>query len=273
VNSDSFFEIGHTHKVCEDYAVSGTVEGRCYGIISDGCSSSEDTDIGSRLLVKALQQTIHNAYNKESCRQALVSSVHVAQAAAKVIGVPVGALDATLGFIIEDECAKHVVHLALQGDGIIAHKTEQGVWVEVIDYDQNAPGYLSYWLDNSRFAKYDNNCRGYRVWGGWAPAEKPDLLDEDPYPCGRMKPYCTSFDMRETEWVAIFTDGLESFKENFASAPFANPTEMLEYFTAFKNTKGEFVKRRCQKAMKEIGVSQYEPVVHSDDFAMACIHA
>ncbi|MFN2514557.1 MAG: protein phosphatase 2C domain-containing protein, partial [Pyrinomonadaceae bacterium] len=69
MNVDSAFIIGATHAVCQDYAVAGnglpTHQARDenspaapYLILSDGCSSSPDTDIGARLLVKAAEQIL-----------------------------------------------------------------------------------------------------------------------------------------------------------------------------------------------------------------------
>ena len=46
VYSDSYFKIGKTHLICQDYALHS--EGHIS--LSDGCSSSPNTDIGSRLL-------------------------------------------------------------------------------------------------------------------------------------------------------------------------------------------------------------------------------
>src|SRR5689334_13151177 len=52
MNSDCGFCIGDTHVVCQDYATAHG--GECaYAILADGCSSSPDTDIGARLLVKS----------------------------------------------------------------------------------------------------------------------------------------------------------------------------------------------------------------------------
>ena len=54
---DTFSKIGKTHKICEDYILSGT-KPFPYIIISDGCSSSEGTDMGARLLCFLAQQYI-----------------------------------------------------------------------------------------------------------------------------------------------------------------------------------------------------------------------
>ena len=46
MTSDSFFAIGKAHTVCEDYARDGKIPDteRVFAIVSDGCSSSPDTD-------------------------------------------------------------------------------------------------------------------------------------------------------------------------------------------------------------------------------------
>ena len=60
MNKDSFFKIGSTHNICQDYAISGRDEHYKvdYAIISDGCSGAEDTDIGSRLVSLIAKQNI-----------------------------------------------------------------------------------------------------------------------------------------------------------------------------------------------------------------------
>ncbi|HYO91642.1 MAG TPA: hypothetical protein VEQ40_08400, partial [Pyrinomonadaceae bacterium] len=83
MNADSAFLIGATHAVCQDYAVAGNgtpderaavsnLQANPYVILSDGCSSSPDTDIGARLLVKAAEQVLFKA--RAPTAQALTES-------------------------------------------------------------------------------------------------------------------------------------------------------------------------------------------------------
>ena len=67
MNADSTFTIGSSHQVCQDYAVAGLRNDRglasqrnrlAYAVVSDGCSSSIDSDFGSRLLSKAAERLI-----------------------------------------------------------------------------------------------------------------------------------------------------------------------------------------------------------------------
>ena len=48
MNSDSVFVKGYGHEVCEDYAYNTGDK----VVISDGCSSADNTDIGSRLIAR-----------------------------------------------------------------------------------------------------------------------------------------------------------------------------------------------------------------------------
>ena len=57
IEKDTFYSTGKSHQVCEDYVVANCR----YPIIclSDGCSSSKDTDVGSRLIVRSALDDRH----------------------------------------------------------------------------------------------------------------------------------------------------------------------------------------------------------------------
>ncbi len=69
-HTDHHFIIGHGHladgKPCQDYTLSGLVGGGAYAVVSDGCSSAGQTDIGSRIIaittgnaiIEAIEQTL-----------------------------------------------------------------------------------------------------------------------------------------------------------------------------------------------------------------------
>lgn len=58
---NAYYQIGKDHKVCEDYALCGT-EPFPYAILSDGCSSVNDSDIGSRILVSMAKKTFKDLH-------------------------------------------------------------------------------------------------------------------------------------------------------------------------------------------------------------------
>ena len=96
-NADSYFCIGSTHDVCQDYAISSP--DRLRAIISDGCSSAPDTDFGSRLLVKAKER---NFYENDD------SIILSARNSADAIGLHDITLTATL---LSQDCAPRGAHI------------------------------------------------------------------------------------------------------------------------------------------------------------------
>ncbi len=59
MSSDSFFTIGKSHDICEDYACNGVFNDEiAYVIVCDGCSSSTHTDFGSRILSKSIEKNL-----------------------------------------------------------------------------------------------------------------------------------------------------------------------------------------------------------------------
>jgi hypothetical protein len=146
MNSDAIFTIGKTHKVCQDYALAGFADGLPYTIVSDGCSSSRDTDFGGRILCKYAAQMLHSAIeygvvpeNAFKMSSSLVNDWKV---------VDQDCLDATLliAKVIEDK-----VQVLMSGDGVVAAKRKDGmIIVKVIEFKDNAPLYLSYKNDPGR---------------------------------------------------------------------------------------------------------------------------
>ncbi len=49
MNIDTFIKQGE-HGICEDYVIAKMINGSPVLVISDGCSSSPNTDVGSKLL-------------------------------------------------------------------------------------------------------------------------------------------------------------------------------------------------------------------------------
>src|SRR5215510_2075397 len=89
MNADATINIGATHSVCQDYVIVRND----YVILSDGCSSSPDTDIGARLLVKALDQTLKQPGDIEELHK---NAARVALGWANMIALPPQSIDATL---------------------------------------------------------------------------------------------------------------------------------------------------------------------------------
>ena len=105
MHSDSAFYIGTTHDKCEDYALHQ----ENLILVSDGCSSSPNTDVGARLVCESAKK--YNAYKfKKGLLMPLCSKI------ADMIGLPPECLDVTLlSSYIEEE----TVFIEAVGDGNI----------------------------------------------------------------------------------------------------------------------------------------------------------
>ena len=120
--TDSFFEIGDGHEVCEDYAVHG----ENYGIVSDGCSNGGgpriDTDWGSRLLCKAAEDHIENHGSD------WFSSVVCAQAAQQARMYRHVSNRCLLATLLSLHTYGGVVSGRVFGDGVLGARDHDGTW-------------------------------------------------------------------------------------------------------------------------------------------------
>lgn len=146
---DSAFQIGKTHDICEDYALTGTVEAENYdngyAIISDGCSSSSNVDLGARVLSFSAVREIENLYrhkgififsfNNDTC-------ITRARESIKSLGVGLDSLDATLLMAYADP---YGVEILVNGDGAVVFGFDTGEMLVVhFEYESGFPFYPNY---------------------------------------------------------------------------------------------------------------------------------
>ena len=148
---DTFLTIGKSHKVCEDYILSGT-DPMPYIIISDGCSSSKGTDMGARLLCFLAQQYIKFRATKDfepDHKEMGLWIIHNAELVAKQLGLCNHSLDATL-IIAYKSYGINNIRVHFYGDGCVLYFGPKQMLFGQIEYTKNAPYYLSYYIDPER---------------------------------------------------------------------------------------------------------------------------
>ena len=250
IHTDIFLEIGSQHKVCEDYIIKGS-EPEPFIILSDGCSSSMNTDMGSRILCylakQYLRYRVDSLYNIDYHKMGRWI-IHNAEMTARQLGLNISCLDATLiiAFYLD-----YQVQVFMYGDGCILTKKGDLIQKKMIEYTRNAPYYLSYLVDDDRHDQYhDLQVEKHLIESGISG----DIKQLQAYD------YESHFRFNTTDYDAIWitSDGMESFIAG------ANPIQMedlLPDFMTFKNVKGEFLKRRLNKAMKTLnknGITHYD---------------
>lgn len=258
MNTDSAFVIGKTHSVCQDYVVATP---RCL-ILSDGCSSSPNTDIGARLLVKCAEKSFKTGETKD------IASLHATAAAealelASLLGLEPQSVDATL-LTAHFEQGELVV--ACSGDGaIILLNRMSGIEAYSISYPSGFPFYPSYThqpdrLASSQFQKEVRCFRGLRS----------EALRPDKESTSNTRTEILRFNASDYEFVVLVSDGIHSFTSTTskASRSMEFPTIAKE-LVAFKNVRGEFATRRLNRFLKDAGKNGWQ---HADDLSIGAIY-
>jgi len=291
VNADVFFTGTKAHKVCADYGRVSRILGKTYAIVSDGCSSSPDTDVGARLLTLAAANTLPNVIGShwpQIAKQGDSGEVQrvpllpqdILEKAHRAVFTPPWTpllptcLDATL--LVAYETPTGVV-VEVAGDGVVIGRKRDKTCL-VYDFDcDGAPSYLSYLLNRERMNAYLQQFGKRTItvrrleFNPLTSAlvskhtESP-FTGETDYP-GEAKPFYRFFFATETyDLVLLLTDGVKSFqKPTFQSVPME---DVLGRLLDFKSFTGEFVTRRVQAFLKR-ECSEWQ---HNDDLGVAGIY-
>lgn len=224
LRADTYTRRGWGKRICADAAA---VDGARL-VLSDGCSSSPDTDLGARLLVRA------------------GGDVSVAHDWTRAIDLPIDALDATC--LIADADADGV-SVSVAGDGVIAGRRHDGtidVWR--VECPSNAPGYPVLALDPDRLAAWREHFGDARQVHG------PDGVADVP----GTDPIKRRFAWVEYSLVALFSDGISALDRRvdtdtgraFEPVPV---DEAVAAFLSIPHPRGSFVERRARRLFDRTG--------------------
>lgn len=262
-HSDAAFVTGASHRVCQDYARRG----KNSFILSDGCSSSPDSDFGSRMLVKTVENIISNS-TEESING--LEFIKPASEQIEMLGLPDVSLDATL---MMARVVGANIKVSVFGDGFIFVKDVVGkITIIEINFPSNYPFYLNYLLDPTRLTLleqvYKNGFKTVTTHtfdAGFKnqKTQKQELAFDGV--CGQT----FDFNVSQTQFVVAMSDGVASFlnKETRASIP---AVDIIKDLCAFKNTVGDAAQRRLNAFLKDAAKKN---LIHEDDVSLAVLFA
>jgi hypothetical protein len=262
MNTDSFYKIGSTHKVCQDYAIHGPN----YVIISDGCSGAKNVDVGSRIIARTAEKILKNKvdtfenFYKRIAYQAESILVHTA--------LNKDCLAATLLICMFDETLYNV---SIVGDGIFFGRKRETQEIElyIVTFLTGAPYYLLYEMSNVAkdlfFEKYGPKFRIDRfIFDKDNKLISTDVcngeITKDSFWFGHI------FDREGYDLVGVGSDGFTTINNADINI---TCERLVEELFKFKNHTGEFVQRRCIRALKDFAA---EGIVHTDDFSIGAIY-
>jgi hypothetical protein len=274
ISTDSWFVTGKSHAVCQDYARHGFAESTDksltktpFIVLSDGCSSSPDTDIGARALCLGLA-TSKNLVSADSAEYLHSDVMQFARSMCS--GLHPNCLDATLLYAYWKD---NRLFYNMIGDGAVKVTTtwqEDGkevtqTAVSITQYGMNAPPYLNYWMTR-RWMDYSNEFGEDFALFTRTTSDDPGALyiPQEPILPYAMERYTKMIEPiipTSGKWsvqITMISDGFDSFSPlkgtvyptadaNRASSGMA----VIDELTRFANRTGEFVKRRGNRAMSD----------------------
>lgn len=296
MKTDSYFEIGSTHDICQDYALAGNInEHIAFAIVTDGCTQSHkicgQVDLGARVvayaarevlfeLFKNVKQLFNDKTNENSVTSFNETVRHVLRIQTfnkyneirKTLNLNPMFSDCTLVVAITDG---KITYTYMYGDGGIIVKLKSGETIyDDISYLSSAPYYLAYSHEKDR----DN---AYQIAYGASPVihtrytiphnddilsakvehEQAKSIDVGIYEF-------SSFTYTDISYIALTSDGIKSYQSMEGATTDIPPIQMAPKFVGFKNTNGSFVQRRMKALKKENDLAK---ISHYDDVSVASI--
>jgi len=282
LQTDHYFHIGKAHltggKPCQDYAISQVYNQAAFAIVNDGCSSGGQTDIGARILalttINALKQywQINGLTQTNQAIPEITLNQKIKLASAQqLLGLQPNDMLATClyAFMTAQGGFVHIL-----GDGVLALKfTDQSIQMYCYEWLDNRPFYPAYANGqlNNFITSHGSDLQALRmteeVWQYTAAQElKPFTTNQYSLSQGLKgitidiaKPHFLI--APELEYIALFSDGVTQINN-------VNWQEAVVEFLQFKNTKGEFAKRRMIRGIHNMQKEDKGPL---DDIAYAVI--
>jgi hypothetical protein len=279
LQTDHYFHIGKAHltsgKPCQDYAISRVINDAAIAIICDGCSSGGQTDVGARLLALTTQTALQNHWltngqinpEQTSAEIKLNQKIKLASSC-QLLGLQPNDLLATCLYAY---LGPQNGFIQIQGDGVVALKfSDQHILMHRFEWQDNRPYYPAY--AENRLADFisahGNDLQALRLKSEtWQSANNQHVsLQANDYTLSQgLQGLNINLDQtlidQGLEFVAVFSDGVTQIDN-------VSWQDAVTEFLGFKNTKGEFAKRRMIRGIQEMIRENKGPL---DDIAYAVI--
>ena len=268
---DSLFIKGDSHLVCQDWSLTFNSGAFSCLIVADGCSSSKQTDVGARFLALTAKLVLSYSYGSsyiglyktEDFKEKLVDNIiYNLKIFKQNFQLDDSVFDATLLISIWDNNLKEGITFCF-GDGLFIYKVNNNLCYTIIEYDSNAPYYLSYKLNKDRNKEYLEQYKNSKmIIKNHCNEEISQYYSKFNVPFSLE---VLSNNYSSISMVGIASDGLMSFEKD--KTPVAL-NSIINPFFEFKNTNGEYLKRRIDKYLKQLNKEGYS---HYDDISIATL--
>ena len=291
---DDFLKIGHSHTMCQDYIISGT-EPFPYIILSDGCSSAANSDIGARLLCHAaLKNIMRNSDRLDEIGWHELGHTTICDAKAALDmyfpTLSIECLDATLIVAYRTETDYKIL---IYGDGCIYFVQPDGaICYDRTVFEPNAPAYLRYWIKGEdeylarNVKQYITVKRDFHR-EGVISMHKAIKINDTAIPISQVKALFVASDgiesfmfKDEALYKSKYLDMLNALRHSRGNISYndawpvpkikeLNFLDVFNEISQFKLLKGPFLSRRVKKVLKEYNKTGF---VNDDDLSIGCFY-
>lgn len=267
ISIDTFRRIGASHIFCEDYVLSGTTPFN-YIIISDGCSSAKNTEMGSRILCYIARQFLLYRFKEYVFPNLDYDDmgnwiIHNAELTARQLGLSRSCLNATLIIAFEHE-GKYYIYM--YGDGLCILKNKDIVNIMKVDFKPlNAPFYLQYRINPLDMDKYHKMGQVITINHTIIKLDTGNKSDLNERQYAYDYKAMWDYNIDDFPTLLICSDGASSFYKNDDRNDIVPLEIIAKEFLNYKLTKGEFLKRRLKRMLK---IYDKEGTKHDDDLTV-----
>lgn len=284
MQTDSFFTKGVSHKVCEDYTMHGEIAGNPFIIVCDGCSGSDDTDFGARLLARSAKRTLEGIHNsrafdyadtedeKYSLLENDIRSNLGSMLKATESAISVGDATLLIAFQYDDN-----IYVYMRGDGTFAYKDSETneLTICTVEFLSGAPYYLTYDLSIMNAKAYKQQFNMDKTFNQIIISDTGEEIEHFPSSTTMLYHDHVFFKLHidKKEFISIMSDGVSAFQysskymgERVSGA--ASTANIVKEINSFKNYQGEFVQRRMNMAMRKF---EKQGLENFDDVSIATI--
>lgn len=253
--------------VCQDHCFYG-LSPIPHMILSDGCSSSKNSEIGAMVLSHSVIRLLYQIKEKfENCDY--YSSVdiynfindNILLDAYDIINGFNLSVDSLYATLIVSIVLGGQIHTMMWGDGhiIVVNHDNDIIYHKTIDFPYNAPYFISYNLPQNKDVhnNYIKNIGGKSITVN-NETKLVDIKTKD----------ITTFNLDDIQYLMITSDGIESFRDIDTKIR-VSPIKVVNELVNFKLTDGEFVQSRVKKMFKDF---QKKNQYNYDDFSCVCMY-
>ncbi|MFC1644855.1 protein phosphatase 2C domain-containing protein [Patescibacteria group bacterium] len=273
---DDYFCIGSDHvksgKPCQDYACSGNAGDVGVAIISDGCSTGGRTDVGSRITALSMLTVINDSnlgISREAHRDIFERLKIRQKANAASLELNECDLYATCIYSLLFSRGGYV---GVFGDGVVAFKYQDGrIKMYSFEWNKNTPFYPSYVGNDLRKFINLHSCESDLP----VTCEEWNYYPKSGFCNGVTNMYTVDEGVRgigiEITEKMLLDDGLEFvsvFSDGMNRIDAVDWRDAVCELMAFKGRRGEFLKRRMMRAVRNYQKKGNSP---RDDLSCATI--